>query len=708
MATVSDITSPTLSGLNYIDALLDKGPAWNYRTGGGDTLLYTFSVTSGNDSTQTGQRAFSLAQQSWVHSAFDYIAKLTGIQFTETANGAAAQLHLANIDISGTQVTGLCSWTYKYSYNGDQLVSYDANAYVYLDNVEWGWQNSDLMPGGYGYETLLHELGHALGLKHPFREPTDPAGTIVLPTAQDNTANTLMSYTDSGGPHALFSQYDIAALNWIYGGDGLAGALGMNSTTGARYFTGTSGADALNGTRNNDTFQGNGGNDMINGGEGTDTAVFNGAHSAYTYTALADGKLQVSGSDGIDTLSSIEILHFTDGSFQRSALVNTALTLSVAKNGAGYATSNTPQVSGSAQAGSTVKVYFGSTVVGTAKADATGLWTLTTDQFADGMNYAIYAKATDAAGNTSAPTESVSFNVDATPPAFPTGAVVATPGGNQPVLSGTGEAGTTIQLVRVSDAVEIGRATVGADGKWHIDSAPLPNGTYDVSTVSLDAADNAASSFARMNFTISSVLNSTGTAGADVFKPGAGNNGIDGQGGLDVAVYDGTRASFTVAQDVYGFAVTDKTGANGHDTLVNVERVQFSDAWVALDIDGVAGQAYRMYRAAFDRTPDLDGLGFWIRAMDNGSTVNQIAAEFIKSKEFNDMYMSDPSDANFITQLYAHVLHRPPEGAGYQYWLDNLQKVSRAEVLAFFTDSQENQAQVIGSLQGGIAYTHLA
>src|SRR4051794_5382593 len=100
MATVSDITSPTLSSLNYIDALLDKGPAWNYRTGGGNTLLYTFSVAAGNQSTQSGQQALSLDQQLCVRGAFDYISRLTGIVFTETASGTAAQLHLANINIT--------------------------------------------------------------------------------------------------------------------------------------------------------------------------------------------------------------------------------------------------------------------------------------------------------------------------------------------------------------------------------------------------------------------------------------------------------------------------------------------------------------------------------------------------------------------------------------------------------------------------------
>jgi hypothetical protein len=49
---------------------------------------------------------------------------------------------------------------------------------------------SYLANGGYGDMTITHELGHSLGLKHPFE------GTVKLPTAQDNQDNTIMSYTN--------------------------------------------------------------------------------------------------------------------------------------------------------------------------------------------------------------------------------------------------------------------------------------------------------------------------------------------------------------------------------------------------------------------------------------------------------------------------------------------------------------------------------
>jgi hypothetical protein len=710
MATVSDLNTTTLSGLNHIDALLDTGPDWNYLTPVGNTLAYTFSITSGNEGGKTGQEAFTLAQQAAVRGAFDYISKITGIVFTETAVGSNAQIHLCNIDLAGGTTTGLCSWasSYSYDYATSQLVSYDADAWVYLDSVEWRAMNHDLAPGGNGYETLLHELGHALGLKHPFDD------SIHLPAAQDNTTNTLMSYTDSGGPHALYGQYDIAALKWIYGGDGLRGALGINSTTGARYFTGTSATDTLNGTQFNDTLEGDGGNDMIYGGDGTDTAVFLGARSDYTITALANGDLRVAtnGSDGADTLDSVEILQFSNGSYQRADVIDTtpplAPTLNVTKNAAGYASGNTPQVTGEAEANSTVKVYSGDNLLGTATADANGFWSLVTTPFADGVDYSVYAKATDGAGNTSTASGYVFFNIDAHAPTVPTNAVVVPPpDGNQPTFSGTAEANTTIQLVRITDGTEIGRTTAAADGTWAINSHPLPNGDYSVRAVSVDVADNATSSSTTMTFNIASSLNMTGDANANSFTPGLGNNAIDGQAGIDTAIYNSARANFTVSKDVWGHSVVDNVGAGGHDSLMNVERIQFSDAWLALDVDGVAGEAFRLYQAAFDRPAEAAGLGYWIWRMEGGTSLTDVANEFTKQPEFYSLYGSNSTDSEFVGHLYNNVLHRPAEGAGFDYWMNVLAThgATRAQVLSFFSESPENQAQVVGSIQDGMAFT---
>ncbi|MBB3222763.1 hypothetical protein [Pseudoduganella umbonata] len=311
MATVAQATSTTLSGYNHIDALLGNMPNWNYVTPGTNTLYYSFSVASnlepGNSSLLSAPQAFTASQAAATRGAMTYVSKLTGIKFVETADAGLAQVHFANANLAGSGTTGLDSNRIGYSYNSSGVVTkFTAASYVYLDNAEWAGMNANLAPGTQGHETLLHELGHMLGLKHPFE------GSIRLPSTTDNTSHTLLSYTHTGGIHSTFSQYDIAALKWLYGGDGLAGNLGVNSATGARWLAGTSTANSLAGGAANDILEGAGGNDALNGGAGTDTAFYNGARSAYTVTRTGTASWNVTGAEGSDTLANIELLRFTD------------------------------------------------------------------------------------------------------------------------------------------------------------------------------------------------------------------------------------------------------------------------------------------------------------------------------------------------------------------------------------------------------------
>jgi len=139
-------------------------------------------------------------------------------------------------------------------------------------------------------------------------------------------------------------------------------------------------------------------------------------------------------------------------------------------------------------------------------------------------------------------------------------------------------------------------------------------------------------------------------------------------------------------------------------TLVNIERLQFSDVTVALDINSSAGQAYRIYQAAFYRTPDSAGLKYWIGLMDAGVTLSAVSSAFIASAEFQRLYGPKPTNELFITKLYDNVLHRAPDPGGYAYWLGlmNTGGVDKTSALINFSESNENQAGVIGVIQNGI------
>ena len=196
----------------------------------------------------------------------------------------------------------------------------------------------------------------------------------------------------------------------------------------------------------------------------------------------------------------------------------------------------------------------------------------------------------------------------------------------------------------------------------------------------------------------------TGNSLANILEGGLGNDWIDGGAGLDTAVFASKRSDYVLSKSFGTNYALAKDGSSGFDTLLNIERLQFTDTTVILDISGVAGQAYRIYQAAFNRTPDNGGLKYWIGLMDGGYTLAGVASGFIASAEFKTLYGSNPTNELFVSKLYDNVLHRTPDEGGYNYWVGllNTNKIDSISTLINFSESTENQAGVIGVIQNGI------
>ena len=109
----------------------------------------------------------------------------------------------------------------------------------------------------------------------------------------------------------------------------------------------------------------------------------------------------------------------------------------------------------------------------------------------------------------------------------------------------------------------------------------------------------------------------------------------------DTVLYQGNAADYQISFNPDGSIGV--TGVQSADTLISIERVRFDDGALALDTGGIAGQAYRIYQAAFDRTPDGAGLSYWIKAMDDGVSLIDVATGFVGSQEFATVYGASPT-----------------------------------------------------------------
>ena len=238
-----------------------------------------------------------------------------------------------------------------------------------------------------------------------------------------------------------------------------------------------------------------------------------------------------------------------------------------------------PRLVGTSEPFATVKIYEGTTLVGTGTADGSGSWSIVlTTTLASGP-HSFTAQATDAAGNTSVSSTSFSLTVDTTPPALPVLTSIlddvgnaATPVANggftndaQPTLSGTAEAGSTVKIF--DNGVQIGSVTA-TGGAWSFTPSPaLSNGAHTLTFTATDAVGNASAPTAGYVINvdtlppaapvISSVIDDVGS----VTGPVTGTNPTNdtrptlsgtAEANATVRIYDGITLVGTVTADGSG------------------------------------------------------------------------------------------------------------------------------------------------------------
>lgn len=143
-----------------------------------------------------------------------------------------------------------------------------------------------------------------------------------------------------------------------------------------------------------------------------------------------------------------------------------------------------------------------------------------------------------------------------------------------------------------------------------------------------------------------------------------------GGDGFDSAFFSGPRSTYTISQSDSVLTITDGRVnlRDGSDQLHSVEVVWFSDGALDFDLKSPnADEAYRIYKAVFDRASDDGGLRYWTSRLDQGATLRDVAQGFTGTSEFVGNYGANPVNQEYVSKLYENVLGRAPDSGGYEW-----------------------------------------
>jgi serralysin len=608
----------------WIDALLgDFGNGTRYR----DELLgaekqfgYTFPKTipayDKDPDHALGYTEFNTTQRQNTISFLNYLTGIVDLSFSRTLEPNAPNV-LAFALNKQVDSGGYAQYPNSSATGSD----------VFFNNETY---NSTLASGTYGANVLVHEVGHALGLKHPFSAKAttgDIADPPYLTGDEDHARWTMMSYTETSDEYKLtLSPLDIAALQYIYG---------VSATA-------RSGNDsyAISSSQPNFLWDGNG-VDTVDASKLTDRVTLYLTHGYWGFV----------GAKKADKITAAGQITTNFGTLLEN-VIGTPYADEIHGNSADN------EIAGGA--GNDV-LYGGA---GNDKFDWNPAQRQGNDTFYGGLGNDIFVinaledlviEYPDEGNDTVWAALSYSLanlvNVENLY-GFGTAALTLTGNHGNNVLTGS-SGNDTLDGGDGADSLyggEGGNRLLGGAGNDYLSATLATGRNY------LDGGEGNDSLYGG-----DSDDTLIGGLGDDYLNGYKGNDTLDGGTGIDIAQYTAKTsvASLTWSRDSWQVKAAS---ADGTDTVKNIELLAFSDRTVDIrstehvSYTSISDDLWFFFLAAFNGAPGVTYMDWMVDRTGNGKSIKSFVDVFVTAPQFKDVYPESMSAQQFATKLVANTL----------------------------------------------------
>lgn len=190
--------------------------------------------------------------------------------------------------------------------------------------------------------------------------------------------------------------------------------------------------------------------------------------------------------------------------------------------------------------------------------------------------------------------------------------------------------------------------------------------------------------------------------GNDTITGKAGNDVIDGGNGIDLAIFSGVKADYSLST-AHGIWTISRLASSETDSVTNIERLKFDNTYLALDLDGNAGITAKILGSVFGKDSVLNKnyVGIGLDYLDKGMSYTTLAGLALGAASLDN-------NDSIVSVLWKNVIGSTASAADKAPYIDMLKKgMEPGELvkLAAETSFNADNIHLIGLAQTGLEYT---